>query len=295
VSGHVACCATRRSIAVLATFAALACPACTGGPALLTDLVGARDLAATLRIEFTKATEAVNRAVMADTDDASKDAAREAKQSGDTVLQTIQKLRPLLQQLNYPDEVRLLGEFEHRFGEYRQLEDTILGLAVENTNLKAQRMSFGPIQESANAFRDALGKLGGPHASRDVGLFAAQAMLAVREVQVIEARHIAEADEAAMTRMEAEMSALEDTAQRSLTSLKPLVGSAGSQGISAAASALERFRSLNAELIALSRRNSNVRSLALALGRMRMLAAECDDTLLTLQDSLDGHSFKATR
>ena len=126
-------------------------------------------------------------------------------------------------------------------------------------------------------------------------MLATRAVLALREVQVIEARHIAEPDEAAMTRMEAEMAALEETAQRNLAALKPLVGAAGARHLDTASAGLERFRTLNRELIALSRRNSNVRSLALALGKMRMLTAECNDTLQALQNSLDNHSFKATR
>ena len=47
--------------------------------------------------------------------------------------------------------------------------------------------------------------------------------------------------------------------------------------------------------MALSRRNSNVRSLALSLGRKRAVTAECDDVLLALQDTLSKHDFKATR
>ena len=58
--------------------------------------------------------------------------------------------------LGYSAEARLLEEFGSRFAEYRALDETILGLAVENTNLKAQRLSFGPAQEAADAFRDAL-------------------------------------------------------------------------------------------------------------------------------------------
>ena len=50
----------------------------------------------------------------------------------------------------------LLEEFGRQFAEYRTLSQSILGLAVENTNLKAQRLSFGAAQQSADAFRDAL-------------------------------------------------------------------------------------------------------------------------------------------
>jgi hypothetical protein len=65
--------------------------------------------------------------------------------------------------------------------------------------------------------------------------------------------------------------------------------------ITAAASALDRFTAVNAEIVTLSRRNSNVRSLALSLGRKRTVTAECDDLLQQLEDTLAQHHFSATR
>ena len=46
---------------------------------------------------------------------------------------------------------RALQEFVGRIKARR-----ILDLAVQNTNLKAQRLAFGPAQEAANRFRNAL-------------------------------------------------------------------------------------------------------------------------------------------
>jgi hypothetical protein len=43
-----------------------------------------------------------------------------------------------------------------------------------------------------------------------------------------------------------------------------------------AAAALDRFTAINTEIVTLSRRNSNVRSLALSLGRKRTVTALCD-------------------
>ena len=93
---------------------------------------------------------------MADTDEQSVVFAREAEQAKQALQTDIDTLRPILQGLNYADEIRLLQEFVTRFAEYRELDRRILDLAVENTNLKAQRLSFGPAQEAADSFRDSL-------------------------------------------------------------------------------------------------------------------------------------------
>jgi hypothetical protein len=65
--------------------------------------------------------------------------------------------------------------------------------------------------------------------------------------------------------------------------------------MSAATEALDRFEKINAELVTLSRRNSNVRSLALSLGRKRTVTALCDDQLRALEEALAKHAFSATR
>ena len=55
-----------------------------------------------------------------------------------------ESLAPMLQEPRYANEAKLLQDFRTRFAEYRDLERRILDLAVQNTNLKAQRLAFGP-------------------------------------------------------------------------------------------------------------------------------------------------------
>jgi hypothetical protein len=58
---------------------------------------------------------------------------------------------------------------------------------------------------------------------------------------------------------------------------------------------LDRFSDLNKQIISLSRRNSNVRSLALSLGKKRMLTARCEESLHALQAALGRRAFTGTR
>ena len=270
---------------------------CRGEPALV-QLVDARRLASDLHVQFTKAADASNRAVMADTDEASAEAAREAEHARQAVQQQIDRLQPILQSLGYAAELQHLDAFKARFAEYQALDKEILPLAVENTNLKAQRMSFGPAQEASDAFRSSLEAAGKSAASKDVDAVAAlvgRATAALLEIQVIQARHIAEADEAAMSRMEARMTASEAAAQNALDTLKKRLPSSAAAELTAATAAFERFKMTNAEIVRLSRRNSNVRSLALSMGRKRTVTAQCDDDLRALDEALSKHEFGATR
>jgi hypothetical protein len=282
----------------IATLLAGGASGCRDWPdAVLTQLMDARRLVADLRVQFTKAADASNRAVMAYSDEGAASAAREAEAATQAVQRDALALQPLLQKLAYVEESRHLEEFNRRFAEYRTLDSSILGLAVENTNLKAQRLSFGPAREAADAVHDSLEGIARSPVKDTcrVEALVAKAVAAVREIQVLQAPHIAEADDAAMSRMEQQMATAEAAARSALGSLKSLVPPAAGPALAGATTALDRFTRINTELIALSRRNSNVRSLALSLGRKRTLTAACDESLHALQEALSKRGFTATR
>ena len=291
---HAAFRGTRHATAALLVCATCACRG-TAPDTSLERLIESRRLTSDLLVQLTKSADAGNRAVMAGTEDAVAAAVREAEQAAAAIQRDAEALRPALQSLGYADEARLLDDFTKRFAEYRLVDRTVLDLSAENTNLKAQRLSFGPASQAADAFRDALGGLSGGDAAPRVDAAAANAIAAVREIQVLQAPHIAEADDAAMTEMETRMAAAEDVARRALPSLGPLVAPASRPRLAQATAALDRFMMLNAELVSLSRRNTNVRSIALSLGQRRTLRAACEESLQALHDTLAKRSLGGTR
>lgn len=285
-------------IGVVALVLATAGAGCGNVNALLEQLSEARGLSANLLVHFTKAADAANRAVMADTDEASVAFAREAEQQTAAAQKDADALGPMLQGLGYTNETRLLNEFVIRFAEYRELDRRILDLAVENTNLKAQRLSFGPAQEAADTFRDALKAVAPADPAKDrwrVEALVATAVETVREIQVLQAPHIADADEAVMTRMEKRMATSETSARNALRTLATLVQPASRARLADASAALDQFVGLNAQIIALSRRNTNVRSLALSLDQKRTLITACEESLHALHDALAKRGYTGTR
>jgi hypothetical protein len=265
---------------------------------VLQQQVRARQLAADLHVQFTKSADAANRAVMADTDESSTAAAREAEEAGRLVQSDVDKLEPVIDSLGYADEKQHLAEFKSRFAEYQKLDAEILPLAVQNTNIKAQQLSFNAGREAVTAFRTALAAAGKAAAGGQrccVDALVQKAGAALLEIQVIQAQHIPESDDARMTRMEADMTALEREARATLADLHKALPSSAAPQLAAASTALDRFASVNAEIVKLSRQNTNVRSLALSLGRKRTVTAQCDDALRELQYALGRHEFRATR
>src|SRR5262249_1894133 len=151
------------------------------------------------------------------------------------------KLQPIIESLGYADDKQHLTEFKSRFDEYRKLDAEILPLAVQNTNLKAQRLSFNAGREAVTAFRTALAdavKNAGAAQRCCADALAQKAGAALLEIQVIEAQHIAESEDAEMTRMEAEMAALDRSARAAVGDLKKALPSSAAPQLTAAAAAL---------------------------------------------------------
>lgn len=273
-----------------ATLLAIAGTGCgRGAGTALEQLTEVRRLSTETLAEFLHSVDASSRAVMAGLDEESASYAEEARAASDAVQSTLEEIRPLLESLGYSDELRIAEEFAQRFAEYRALDQSVLQLAVENTNLKAQRLAFGPALAAAEEFRAALESLV-PSAQEtsacQVQLILANAVAAMRGMQVLQAPHIAEPQDAEMVRLEQEMAALEATIRAALEELVPLLPSDAESRLAPAQATLDAFLALHGEILALSRRNTNVHSLALTMGQKRMLAASCEDGLRALQSAL---------
>jgi hypothetical protein len=286
------------AIALLVLTLVVFASACGDVNAALERLSDARRLSADLHLQFEKAAGATDRAVMADTDAASMNSAREAEEATQATQHDIDSLGPILQALRYTDETRLLQQFATQFGTYRDLDRRILDLAVQNTNLKAQRLSFGPAADAADAFKKALDAVtpANPTATGwSIAALSARAVAAVREIQALQAPHIADPDDADMSKIETRMAESETEARSALTSLALLVTPQSRQHLTAATAALDTFMGVNAKILGLSRQNTNVRSLALSLDEKRALTAPCEDSLRALEAALATHGYPTGR
>lgn len=287
----------RNGLLLLATLAvAAASSSCSGSRALLLELLETRRLAAELASAFHKANEASNRAVLADTDDVSAASAKEAASATTLAAERLTSLDAMVQSLGYSAEADTLSRFRSRFTEYQRLDAEILTLAVENTNLKAQRLSFGAAREMAEGINVELQHVGNTALSGDGVNLEIQGIRAdLFELLFLEARHNAEAGDTAMTQLEEHARKLAGDARARFRRLNAIASAPAAAPLHAAVSLFERFMPVHDEVIALSRRNTNVQSLALTFGRKRVVAAECEDALRELQESLAGHGSEATR
>lgn len=273
---------------------------CRGGDAdpVLVHLTEARLLVGEVRLQLARAVDASNRAVMADTDEDSTRFARDAAQATGLVEGRLPLLRAHLQSLHHPGELESLEAFARRFADYQKLDRTILELAVENTNLKAQGLLFGPGRQAVEDFRASLAVLVPLVARGDrcrVEALTATAISRMRQIEVLLSPHIAETNDAAMTALEGAMTSELTALDEDLGALTGLVPAKARGPLAEASASLQRFRRTVREIVALSRRNTNVRSLALALRDRPPLSQACDALLAALQEALARDGATATR
>jgi hypothetical protein len=242
--------------------------------------------------------EAEKSAVMADTDEASQLFAEQSIQASRNVEEARRALEPLLE--GKGQESERFREFTHCWDKLQEIDNEVLSLAVQNTNLKALRLSFGPAADSIKRMEHALTHLMDVVSSSPdaVGLtrLASQAIVGTQNVYALHAPHIAESSTARMEELEGEMQRFEAQITEALQRLQERVEEPGKPLLDAAWASYKDFQKLTADIVTLSRNNSNIRSFALSLGQKRKITAECQDMLTALRETVQqGMAYKATR
>jgi hypothetical protein len=98
-----------------------------------------------------------------------------------------------------------------------------------------------------------------------------------------------------MTKMEKEMADSDTAARSALKALDELASPSAQPSLATARTELDKFKAFTTQIIALSRRNTNVLSLDLALRKKPAPASACDERLSALQTALANEGSKATR
>jgi hypothetical protein len=257
------------------------------------------DLLSEMRVNLLRSQETEKSAVMADTDEASRDFADQSRRAAEIVDRDRRELEALLNRDHADQEMKLFHEFEGCWTELRKIDQEILDFAVQNTNIKAVALSFGEGNEAMKRFVQALRNLiHSPITGKqctDVIVPTSDALVAGLRLQASHAPHIVEASDARMDEIEVEMRRDAEMVEASLKKLAGLVSDGERKSLLDARTAFDSFTAITAEVIKLSRKNTNVKSFVLSLGKKRKVAAQCDEVLVSMQEAVRKREFKATR
>jgi len=121
------------------------------------------------------------------------------------------------------------------------------------------------------------------------------ALTAGLKIHYLQAPHIAAANDDQMDKIEAEIRQQNDVIKSSLSKLKLLVPKDKQASLGEAEAAYDELARVTAEVVNLSRQNTNIKSFELSLGRKRKVTAQCDEVLKRLEQVVRSKTFTGTR
>jgi hypothetical protein len=249
-----------------------------------------------MRFSLAAASEAEKSAVLAVTDQESVTYADEARADAAEVERLRKALGELLASDARPKEKELFATFSGTFSEFQRVDRDLLDLAVRNTNLKAFGLAFGPASQASKETAEALSRFLARHATspQKVLLLAAAAQAATLRLETRLAPHIAEASDEKMDELEARMATDDREVREALDSLVAQPALRADQDLASARSSYARFSDLRRQILALSRENTNVRSLSTSLNEKRKVMLDCLDALHALRQVVADESAPAS-
>ena len=199
----------------------------------------------------------------------------------------------LLDTSGSPREKDLLAEFSKSFVNLERVDRDLLALAVQNTNLKAYALAFGPASEALRAADEALAHLVAGYSEshspddKKIILRADDARISALQIQTLLPPHIAEESDQKMDKLEAQMTREDRAVRQDLADLATIRGLADDKDLAKAVASYEQFTEIRSQILKLSRENTNVRSLAISLNEHRRAMLLCQDALTGLEQEIN--------
>jgi hypothetical protein len=251
-----------------------------------------------MQLDLASASEAEKSAVLAITDQDSQTFADQARASSGNVEQERRELGGLLASGGAQDERELLAQFSAAFVEFQRIDNDLLALAVKNTNVKAYSLAFGPAAAALKEMNAALARLSAAHAdspdTKTITLLAFGAQVSALRIQTLLPPHIAEESDEKMDELEALMTTQDTEVRKSLDGLAALSKFSKDPELATAIARYTEFSNIRTQILALSRENTNVRSLSISLNQKHKVMQVCQATLSALQQAIMAEPIAGT-
>lgn len=231
------------------------------------------------------AMEAEKSAVLAITDEESIAFADESRRADHEVERARLSLRQLVELSARPSELAALERFEAAWRDLVAIDERLLTLAVANTNLKASRLASGEAAVAVNQLVDALAALEAVATEPKLLRSLSGASVAALRIQALLTPHIASPSNTEMTHLEDQMHALAAIVERALAEARQSPPAAQARAAEAW-EAWARYQHLDAEIIRLSRLNTNVLSFDLSVHEKRQAMIAAQNALAALLDAV---------
>jgi hypothetical protein len=270
-----------------------------GRVSLYERVVREKEILSSMRLNLIKSAEAEKSAVLAVTDEESLQFADQARMAAGKVDKDRTELASLIRQDDSSEETARILEFERCWTESLKLDRLLLHLAVQNTNLHATNLALTRGSEAVDRLERDLDRLidTGSTSRGDARIvrLTYQAVVASLKIQDLYTPHIQAESDTQMDAIEQKIRSNDATLTHSLETLSGLVPGSDAQIVKDATADYAELAKVTQEIISLSRRNTNIKSLELSLGKKRLITAQCDEVLGNLQELIRNKGTKATR
>jgi hypothetical protein len=248
------------------------------------------DLVGRMQSDLASASEAEKSAVLAVTDQDSKALADQARAASEKVEQERREIGDLLRAGGTQGERELLAQFTSAFVEFQRVDSDLLALAGKNTNVKAYSLAFGPAATAIEEMNGALARLVAASANsseaKTTTALAFGAEIGALHIQTLLPPHIAEESDSKMDELEALMRTDDNQVRKDLDALAAQPQLTKNPELATATARYAEFSRTRTQILALSRENTNVRSLSISLGQKRKVMKVCQAALNALQQAI---------
>lgn len=258
------------------------------------------ELVNVMRSALAAASEAQNSAVMSTGEQDSQAFANQARAATADLERGRTELEKLLKERADSNELQLLNRVGQTLLEFQQVDKQLLDMALQNSNRKAFKLAFGPAMKLLQEMDEALSRIAADHAgstsekNMQVLQHAADVRIGVLRTQVLLLPHIAEENDQKMDEFEAQLAAESHKVQEKMASLAALLPPSDQANIQKAASNYAEFEKVKSEIIKLSRKNTDLRAVAIALNEKRKAMLACQDALVALEHAIQSEPVTTT-
>ena len=253
-----------------------------------------------MRLALAAASEAINSAVMSTREKDFTTFAQEVR-SADTELEKGRtELVKLLKDRTDSREAELMGRVEQTLREFQQIHQQLMGLAAQNSNRKAFELAFGPAMKLLSEMNESLARIVTRYTDSAIDnrlrvvQLADEARIGLLSTQVLLLPHIAEESDLRMDEFEAQISEHSRKVRETLNALRVELPQDEQSSVETTTLRYEEFEQLKSQIITLSRQNTDLRAVTIALKDKRQAVLACQDALVALERAIRAEPITST-
>jgi hypothetical protein len=245
------------------------------------------ELIHSLQETILKSVEAEKSAVLAATEAKVRESEEEVRRFAAEINRQRKALRQDVAVDDDPEETARLDAFDAAWRDFEDVDKRLLALVAANTNVKAARLSVKEGAAALDRFVEKTVEMQSTSNDAERVRNLLSASVAAFRIQSLLAAHIPSPDDAEMTSLEKRMKTFNEDIDQRLAAVDMTTAPDSPDQLKAAKQALSEYRKILAEVLKLSRQNTNVHAFDVSLHEKRRVTNDCLSALAALLKTVE--------